>query len=307
MPIIRANFAALYTPIYDQFLMESFGEESQVYPQVFDVIDDKSKDFIVNSISSLGKWQDSDELAGGQYEDPVLGYSKTITPVKKRQKLQVSFEAHDQDEYALVKEEENVRGMGVTARATVEESASSVLYNGFSTACPDGQYLFSASHPKNREETGTTYDNLLANAFSHTSLEASESEISKNLKTMKGLPIPVPESAILLYPPALRGAVARVLNDRALEQPDTTLRNINRFAGKYKAVEWRYLAADMGGSDTAWYIVFPGLKSLKFVWNARPSFTSWIDNDIEAYCFAGRMIYACAASDWRGVFGSTGL
>lgn len=307
MSVIRADFAALFTPIYDEFMFQEFAEDTQIHPRLFKVIDDKSKDYIVNGLSALGEWEDSDELAAGQFEDPVLAYSKTITPSKKRKKFQVSFEAADQDEYAMLKKEEDARALGRGGRAAVEKTCAAVLYGGFTTACPDGQYLFDSDHPKNSDETTVTYDNLLSGAFSHDALEAAEAEISKNFKDLKGIPIVVPEKAILAYAPALSGSIQRVLSDRASEQPGTTLRNINVYAGKYDPIEWRYLSADMGGSDTAWYIIFPSLGFLKMVWNARPAFTSWVDNDLEAYCFAGRMIYGAAATDWRCGFASTGL
>ena len=58
-------------------------------------------------------------------------------------------------------------------RAKIELDGAQRLYNGFGTdnTAPDGQYLWDSDHPKNREETGTTYDNLLTGAFSHDNLE----------------------------------------------------------------------------------------------------------------------------------------
>jgi hypothetical protein len=131
--------------------------------------------------------------------------------------------------------------------------------------------------------------------------------MADNFKDPTGIPIPVPENALLVYPPALRGTVARLLSDRADLRPGTANNDINRFAGRYTPIEWRYLAADLGGSDTAWFIIFKFMNMLKIIWSAKPSFSSWIDEQLERYWFKGRMLFDCGAVDWRCGFGSTGL
>ena len=303
----RANVAELYTPIYDEFMLSTYNEETQVCPRIYQQIDDPTKEYKVDDLSALGVWETATEGEDGGYEDPVLGYPKTYTQGKKWKKFQVSFEAVDQDEYALLKKQEEAKSMGRGSRAKIEVDASARLYNGFATASPDGQYLWSNSHPKNREETGTTYDNLLSGAFSHDNLELAETQITNNYFDPAGIPIAPEEDPILLYPSALRGAVARVLKDRANEQPDTTLRNINRFAGRYTPIEWRYLGSAFGGSDTAWYIIYKSMNMLKVIWNARPHFTAWVDEDKEFYKFKGRMLYALGECNWRCGFAATGL
>ncbi len=307
MSVTRAQLAQLYTPIYDEFFMSTFAEEEQVNPKLFKQIDDRTKEYKVDSISALGEWVDAEEGSGGGQETPVLGYAKTYTPSKKWKKLQVTFESVDCDEYALLKKESDVKAMGRGGRAAVEKASAKVLADGFSTSCPDGQYLFSDSHPKNSEETGTTYDNLLSGAFSHDNLEAAESQIAQNMFDAKGIPIEVSENALLVHPPELRGDVYRVLNERASEQPDTTLRNVNRFRGRYTPIEWRWLSSALEGSATMWFIVYPELEMLKLIWQARPHYTSWIDEDNELYIFKGRMIFDVGADDWRAVWGSTGV
>lgn len=309
MSTSRAQVAELYTPIYDHFMLSTFNEENQVNQQIFEQIDDSTKNYIVNDISGLGIWEASNELASGNYEDPVLGYSKTYTQGKFIKKFQTSFEAVDQDEYALLKKEGDAKQMGNGARARVEIDTAQTFINMFSVAGPDGQFGFTTSHPKNREETGTLFSNLLTGSFSHDNLELAETQIAANFFDPKGIPIEQIEDPILLYPPALRGAVDRVLHDRALERPGTTNRDINRFAGRYTPVEWRYLAAGgiFGGSNTAWYIVFKQLGFFKIIWSQKPHFTSWIDEEVDAYKFKGRMLYSCGYDNWRGAFGSTGL
>ena len=215
MSTSRGAVAELYTPIYDHFMMSTFSEETMIHSQVFDTIEDSTKEYKVDDISGLGIWQSSNELQSGNYEDPVLGYPKTYTQGKFIKKFQVSFEAVDQDEYALLKKEGEAKALGRGGRARVETDCATTLYNMFSVAGPDGQFGFDTDHPKNREETSVTYSNLLSGAFSHDNLEAAETQIAANFFDMKGIPIELIDDPILFYPPALRGAVQRVLDERA--------------------------------------------------------------------------------------------
>jgi len=303
---IRDTVSELYTPIYDKFMLQTFKEETQVHTKVFTSIDDPTKEWKFDGISGLGEWVDATEASGGGYEDPVLGYVKTLTQSKKWKKLSISFEAVDQDEYAILGKKKDALSMGRGARARVERNTAAVLYDGFATASPDGQYLWDTDHPKNREETGTTYDNLLTGAFSHDNLELAETQIAANFFDPKGIPIEASENPLLLYAPANRGNVERVLSDRALERPGVTTRDINQFAGSYQPVEWRYLSVALGGSNTAWYIIYPELELLAIVWSARPHFSNWVDYDLELYNYKGRMLYDVGECDWRCGFASTG-
>lgn len=303
----RAQVAQLFTPIYDEFMLSKYDEMTMVSKELFKEINDKTKEYKVDDLSTLGRWDDVTEGSGDGYEDPVLGYPKTYTQTKKIKKFKVTFEAVDQDEYALAKKVGEAEGMGLGCRDKVEYDCSRHFINGFTTAGADGQYHYDTDHDKNTEETGTDYSNLLSGAFSHDNLEAAETQIAANLLSPAGIPIRPAGNPTLLHPIALRGAVARVLNDRAKEQPDTTVRNINRFAGTYKPLEWWYIGTAAGGTNTQWHIVFPSTGNAKIVWSQKPAYTSWIDEDNEFYNFKGRMLYASGFDNWRYSFGSTGL
>jgi len=288
-------------------MLATYDEVSQVNTKVFKHVDDSTYQYIVDDLSGLGRWVSADEGASGGYEDPTLGYSKTYTQGKYWKKLQVSFEAVDWDEYALLKKEGDAREMGRGARDLIEYSTATIFNDGFATAGPDGQYLWDNDHPANRDETTNYRDNLLSGALSHDNLETAEKQIADEFMTLAGIPIAVTQKPILLVPPALIGTAMRIVSDRASdERPGTTNRDINVLAGKYIPVEWLYLSAANGGSDTAWYIIFPWLEHLKVVWTARPHFTSWVDEDSEYYKFKGRMLAAFGVDNWRAGFASTG-
>lgn len=308
----RTHLSELFTPIYDEFMLIGFAEDKQVAPLVAEVIDDNTKDYKTDGLSGLGTWEEADELASGGYEDLVLGYTKTLTPLKYWKKLQIPFEANYQMEYAKLKAQiGNAQMIGKGGHDRVERLVAAAIYGVFATAGPDGQYLASDAHPKNREETGITYDNLLDGPFSHDNLELAEKQIADNHFDMKGLPFTAGENPILLHAPALKGTVARLLSDRAEYRPGTlgtrTDKEINQFAGKYNPVPWKYISAALGGTDTQWHIIWKDLGFLKLVYSGRPSFDNWVDKDIEAYIFKGRMLAVSGFTNWRGHFSSTGL
>lgn len=311
----RAQLSELFTPIYDEFMLMGFAEEKQVGPQIFTIKDDMTKEWKFDGISGTGAWELATELSSGGYEDLVLGYPKTITALKYWKKILCSFESTEQDEYAMLKgKRATANQIGKGGHTQVERLMAASLYGGFTTAGPDGVFLYDTDHPKNREETGIVYDNLLVGPLSHDNLEAAEKKIADNLYDMKGLPIPMNENPSLVYAPALKGKVARLLSDRADYRPGVgrtdalnSEMEINQFAGQYNPILWRLLSAKEGGSDTAWYIVYKEANSLRGVYARRPAFDNWIDKDIEAYVFKGSLMFAAGSVDWRGVFASTGL
>lgn len=306
----RAELLDLFTPIYDEFSAMSFGAVDMQHPKIFDVVIDPTKDFKYNAISGLGAWDEVTEDTDEGLDHFVIGYEGTITPLKYRKYFYVTFEVNEQMEYAALKSKiARAEALGRGGAARLEMIAAAVLTNGFSVAGSDGLYLFYDSHYKNPEETGVTYDNLLSGAFSHDSLETAEKQISANFFDLDGLPmVTFAGKPVIVHGSALRGAVKRVLDERADERPGVTTRDINVYAGKYESVEWPWLDAALGGSDTQWFIIYPGLKNLKIVKNtAAPQYASWIENIVHRYYFDGWLYAAAAAKDWRGLFGSTGL
>ena len=306
----RNELLDLFTPIYDQFVQIAAQGVQMEHPKLFDVVIDPTKDWKFNAISGLGAWEAVDEDSDDGLDHFVIGYEGTITPAMYRKYFYVTFQVSEQMEYAALKSKiTKAEALGKGGAARLEILTASLLINGFSTACADGLYLFYNTHYKNPEETGTTYDNLLSGAFSHDNLETAEAQISAEFFDLDGLPMaPTAGKASIAFPPAIRGAVMRVLSDRADERPSTTLRDINLYNGKYTPVEWIYLGAELGGSDTAWYIIYPGVKNLKLVKNTEnPQYASWIENLKHRYYFDGWLYADADATDWRGLFGSTGL
>ena len=305
----RAGMLDLFTPIYDSFAMMKFDAPGQAHLVAFDEIEDPTMAYITNAMSGLGEWQAVDEDSDTGLDHFIIGYEKTNAQQKYRKYFYVSFEFNEQMEYAgLKKKIVNAQALGTGGKTAVLKQTAAKLYGGFAAACPDGEYLWDTDHPKNPEETGTTYSNLLSGPFSHDNLELAEKQIADNYFDLDGDPITPAETPLLLHAPAIKGTVNRVLSERASGNiPGTEKFGINLYAGKYIPVESVYLSAKMGGSDTAFYIIYPSMKMLKLVFAQKPQFASWIENLKQRYYFDGWEHFLVAVEDWRCGFASTGL
>ena len=307
----RLELLDLFTPIYDEFRVMKFAEPKHQYLKLFDVIDDPTHDWRFNAMSGLGAWEQVDEDSDEGLDHFVIGYEGVFSLAKYRKYFYVSFEVNEQNEYASLEAKSfKAEALGAGGRSRCERSAMGQLISAFTTAGADGVSVYNNSHPKNPEETGTTYDNLLVGPLSHDNLEAAETQISYNHFDMDGEPIQLDEKPYLVYAPSNAGVAERLLSDRAGGRPEIDNRDeINRFSGKYIPMESVFISAasGMNGSDTAWHIIYPSMKNLKFIWGGRPDSTSWIDHKYQRYYFDSWMWFSSGIVDWRGMFGSTGL
>jgi len=305
--LYRSNLDALVTPGLDEVLLSSYTMGDKVHPKLFSIKSDKSRAVTVDSVSVLSDWEGFDEGEGVPQEDPVQGYDKTFTHSKFGKALKITFEAYEDDEYAVLKQEHNAKMMGRGAITKVEVDTAGIFNLHTTTAGPDGVALVDAAHPKNDLESATVYDNELTGStsvLSHDSIESMEILQAANMRDMKGNIIARPKKRICLVPPALEGTADRIFNARALERPSEVTRDINRYAGKYEIVCWDYLTT----STTAWWVVFPEFDALRLYWRRKPSFRHYVDEDTQSYIWNGTMRYSLGwTQDGRlQVWGSVG-
>lgn len=305
--LLTASLTDLYSPVYDVALIEKYDQVEKMFDQFFYVKDDDSAKFESTSISALGIWEKVAEGQAITRENPVQMYNTSYTHEKYGVAMDATEEALEDDEYALLTMFERAEMIGVGAGQRVERVCADIFNNHTSTAGADGVALVDGSHPKNPDESGTLFDNELTgtdSALDHDSIEDMEILFYANCKGPKGNFIPKPSKGILLVPPQLEGTGDRIVNERAVERPDTAARDINRYAGKYALRMWQYL----DGSTTAWWLVFPSFKGLRFFWRRHPSFDSYFDPGSESYVFNGKMRLSVGWEGWgwRTVWGSVG-
>jgi hypothetical protein len=321
--VLRDNF----DDIYDlRFRAENILGDLMTKPMVsqnlFYVDDTTLKE---ERVSAVGGYSSLDEV--GEGEDipkavPVQGYDKTYTPLKYAKRIGISLEARQDDPKGIFKSLENqVRKHAKAAQHTAETAAAAIFINAASsTSCPDGQYLADTQHPKNPDESSTVYDNYITDALADASdIEVMFKKIADNGFDMAGHPLDA-SRWILLVPPALKGkalgAVKQLYypsgNVYAAPTPITT----GELMGNITVLDWAYIGAAMGGSDTAWYFVQDPTEvgsehSLRFYWRIRPTYMidglePSVDQKNGDWYVPFLTRFTCGCHDWRHVWMSSG-
>ena len=302
MAVSRATNPQLYTPIYDKFLIEGYKAVPQVFPQIFTVLSDDSKEYKTDMLGGLGTWVSVDELGETPSEDLNQLWPKTFTHIKFGKSVIVSYEGVDDDEYAILSKANVVKAEGRGAARKADQDAADIINNSFtSTQTPDSQWLCDTDHPYSPTDA-TTLSNKITTALTPAALDEMEIKIANNGKDSTGEVVDI-EPTTLLVPAALYGTAMEICDKRAWNLRGTADRVLNRFAGVYNVLMWRRLTT----STTAWWLVVPKQDyGLKFVWRERPHYDAWVNHTIDAYDFKGRMRYSLGADDWRCIWGSTG-
>ena len=105
----------------------------------------KGSTAVFTGLSGLGLHAETAENAPIDFDTPVQGYDKTFTIIKWGLALQISDEAFEDDQDAIVAG--YAREFGVSAAESHETLLANVLNNGFGTeTSADGLSLFNAAH-----------------------------------------------------------------------------------------------------------------------------------------------------------------
>jgi len=197
----RDDTTDLFTPIYDEAMLETYDMLKKVCEKLFYIQDDDSKQVDTTGVSGLGQWTATPEGTAITQEDIVQMYNESFVHTKYANAFKVTDEAMEDDEYALISKVETAEEMGKGAVVQQERMCADIFNLHTTTAGADEVALVDAAHPKNPNESGTTYDNELtgaSSALSHESIEDMDILIAGNLKDPKGILVPRPVRGCLL-------------------------------------------------------------------------------------------------------------
>lgn len=194
-------------------------------------------------------------------------------------------------------------GIARAGRMQVEKDTIQLLNNGFkaANAIYDGQPLFSDAHPlvSHASKTGK---NLLTGPLNEDNLKKALIKIHETLDEA-GNPYQI-KPLKLIIPPALVNTAEVLL--KTVYKPGGNDNDVNVLQGKLEIVPMTYLGLFAGGSDTAWFIQCD-YHEMNFFWRVRPEFKWEQDFDTFVAKYRGYMRYSFGVSDWRGIYGSTGV
>jgi len=305
MVLTRAQNSQLYTPIYDKAWLEGYGSFKSKCLQVFEKWNDNSKEMKIDSLSDLKLYQEFKELESVPKDTLKQLNAKTFVHHKYGTRIEVSYEAIDDDEYALLKKTTTAEKYGLLAAQTAERQMTRVfsdLFDGTYYTSQDGAAIC-GNHTLAVE--GSTVSNKITTAASSDALEELEQKIIDNGKNSRGTIAPLlPQCKFLFCHPKRVRKWQTILSERALLKPGSADNDINVFAGTYTLLSLDWLA-DFSGTTEYFGLVIPN-AGLVFIERKRNAFTSWINNDIQSYIFDGWLRFVEGCYDWRAVWASNG-
>ena len=182
--------------------------------------------------------------------------------------------------------------MGASARRRVISDAFGVLDQGTAGAGPDGQPLFSASHPTN---VGVA-SNKATTALDYASYEIAQRALVDQ-QTADGL-VAGYKADTLIVPSALNVLANKV--NTAIYQDAAYMPNISNTMGIKTIV-----SSDLPSSNSRWFLLDSRFSSIKmYVLKGSSPVVTEQDPKSLRYIAVDKMIYGTGFDTWRGTFTS---
>lgn len=306
MTILRNQFSDLYLedqlPQLEMTIQEEYSEFPKVLDQVFNVKDMKASIYQTTQVSSMRAPSQVSEGSQIPLQNIVQGYSQTYTALKYAAMLAISEEALEDEGGDIFTKAP--RAFARAFNEAEETTAAAVLNGGFGDSGPDGQSLFSASHPALLSGVADQ-SNLLSTAadLSSTSIKAMFTLLRQTRDTAgnriqirpKQLIVSAADEFLALE---LLNSVMLVNSDNASVNAVNSLRE----GRNVTPVVWDYLT-----SDDAYFVAGDKMDhNLCFLWRKRPSMESDYEfkSEVGLTKMSGRWV--AGYSDWRGIVASAG-
>lgn len=289
--LTSGNFQLLLEPKLRKIFFDTYDELPEQFSEVFKVNTSKKAVETDYHVSGTGKWDEKMPGAAIQEEDVDAGYPVTYTHKSYAKMISVERELIDDEQYGVIDKMPAKLARG--GRATVEETAASILNNAFTVAGYDGQNLCADAHPLLK---GGTCDNLHSGALADATLKTGLLLLRRQV-TEEGLKMQLGGDKKLIIPSDLEFTALTLLQSAG--QAGTPNNDKNVMQGRLTPVVLDYLT-----SATAWFIQDPTVSDLNFFWRVKPEFksTDVFDNLVAKY--RGYLRFSCGYSDWRGIVGS---
>lgn len=248
--------------------------------------------------------------------DPTKGYLTMITNKKYSGKIVVTREEVKDNRYKIWNKRATMLSKALSRK--MDAKFFSLFRNGFDTGFTpygDMKPLFSTKHPT-QQVGGSTQSNAsstgitLTEANLNTGLEALYNQLDDSgelidltdEKVVLMVPLALQKDAFTLLESELRSGTAN--NDTNYYKHGVNFDLfVNPWIGsKAKATETNGNA----GSDTAWFLIAPGVSELIMQKRESLFIDQWEDKDIQSMIVSGTTRFGVGAGNWRGVWGSKG-
>jgi phage major head subunit gpT-like protein len=300
------QFGRLLEPGLRKIFMETYKEVPEQYSQVFNVQDSKKAIETDLRMGGFGMWEKKDSAGMVKYQDVPDTQALQYIHEEYASGFTVERKLVDDEQYGQIGKMAKALGRG--ARATIETKAATIFNNAFTTNGFDGVPLISASHK--RLDGGTMSNQLAATdgagaangALSDRNLKAALIQTRRQVDD-KGILIQV-QPKILVVPPSLQFIAKTITNAQNVSVNGTGsgITNDPNTLPNLKVVVMDYFT-----SNTSWFLIDPTVAELNFFWRKRLEFKQDEDFSTMASKYRGYMRFSVGYSDYRGIFGSTGV
>lgn len=206
------------------------------------------------------------------------------------------------------------KDLTISGNTTRSLAPAQIFNNGFATTTTkngiklalygDGKALFSTSHP--RVDGGSAQSNASATGITLTesNLEVGRLALIKQLQD-DGNPLMMAGQIYLVVPTALE-KTAKIITGSDLRS-GTANNDLNVYnGGSINVACSRWLDSDLGGSDTAWFLIAASVARLMFVLRQGLSMDQSVDKNTKSTLFDVILDFSLGHADWRGAWGTKG-
>lgn len=209
---------------------------------------------------------------------------------------------------------DEMKDLSAASNFSQDESGMQIFNGGFATTTlirgynfsfyGDGVPTFSTIHPT-QVPGGSTQSNASSTSIplSNTNLETAKVAMALQ-KTDDGLPMALSGKVTLVVPMNLE-KTARELTESTLT-PENANNAINVHRGTVDMVSSMFLDSTNGGSNTAWYLVVPGMTKFYHEVRQAPTLESDVDILSKNVSFVVDARWGNYVKDWKRSWGSKG-
>ena len=282
---------------YRKCFFEAYAIKAEQFRKVFSVDNSKKAKEEETGVAGAGKWKKRETgLEPVDYDNLVPEYDRTYIHEEYTQGMKCERKWIDDEQYHLG--DKIAKSIGRGGKVLVEETAATVLDNGFTVNGYDGKPLFADDHPIAKPAyAGQVGDNLLTNAaLSEANLKLALLLLQHQVAP-EGFEIKAKGSRMVV-PTDLQFTAAAILTSNL--KPGTELNDKNVLQSIVSMFVYDWLV-----SQTNWFVQDESLNELNFFWRVKPEFGKDREFDTWAYKYKGYMRFSCGYSNWRGWVGCT--
>lgn len=300
------DFPTTLKPTLHDVFEVTWNDALSQYSKVFDV--KTSMDNYEDELQYQGPDTIPSSSEGGVYERVEIENvrSKRYTWGIYKGEVKITREMLDDTKYNQVVDA--VKQLARASTRTIERMAAAFFYNGLSGSelSPDGVAVFHDSHPLLNPlgDNPSLCSNLGTGQLSNLNIRRART-LGRRTRDEHGSLAPCHFTQLIVPPD---------LEDEAHAQKESSLnpdnaenaKNVSGMRGIKDIVVLDFLAEAPANSSTMFFMRDPKMARNKFFWRVKPERSILRDTATNDYLY--RVYFRCGlgASDWRGLFGSTG-